>query len=234
MYENLGLFIDGAWRTKGGHGTLDVVDPATGETVGTVPAADKADVEAAIAAAEAGLNVWRSTSAWARADLLHAVANIMHDRTDDAARRITLESGKPLAQSRREWALSVDQFRWYTEEARRIYGRIVESRAPGGRIEVLHEPVGVVAAFTAWNFPAVLIARKVAPALAAGCSVIVRPSSEVPGTAMLMIDCLRQAGAPRGSSISSSGRPRRLTRPSWPRPSCARSRSRDRPPSAGR
>jgi succinate-semialdehyde dehydrogenase/glutarate-semialdehyde dehydrogenase len=122
----------------------------------------------------------------------------MRDRTEDAVRRITLEAGKPLAQSRREWSLSIDQFRWYAEEARRIYGRIVESRVPGGRIEVLHEPVGVAAAFTAWNFPAVLIARKVAPALAAGCSVIIRPSSEVPGTAMLIVDCLRQAGLPKG------------------------------------
>jgi succinate-semialdehyde dehydrogenase / glutarate-semialdehyde dehydrogenase len=198
MYENFGLFIDGSWRAHGGHGTLDVVDPATGETIGMAPAAAKADVEEAIAAAARGLEVWRSTPAWTRADLLHAVADRMSERTEEAARRITLETGKPLAQSRREWALSVDQFRWYAEEARRIYGRIVESRAPGGRIEVLHEPVGVVAAFTAWNFPAVLIARKVAPALAAGCSVIVRPSSEVPGTAMLMVDCLRQAGLPKG------------------------------------
>jgi succinate-semialdehyde dehydrogenase/glutarate-semialdehyde dehydrogenase len=198
MYENFGLFIDGSWRTHGGHGTLDVVDPATGETIGMAPAAAKADVEEAIAAAARGLEVWRSTPAWARADLLHAVADRMSERTEEAAQRITLETGKPLAQSRREWALSVDQFRWYAEEARRIYGRIVESRAPGGRIEVLHEPVGVVAAFTAWNFPAVLIARKVAPALAAGCSVIVRPSSEVPGTAMLIVECLRQAGLPNG------------------------------------
>lgn len=198
MYENFGLFINGTWRSQCGQGSLDVVDPATGATIGTVPAADRADVEEAISAATDGLKLWRSTPAWARADLLHAAADAMRDRTEEAARRITLEAGKPLAQSRREWALSVDQFRWYAEEARRIYGRIVESRAPGGRIEVLHEPVGVVAAFTAWNFPAVLIARKVAPALAAGCSVIVRPSSEVPGTAMLIVDCLRQAGAPKG------------------------------------
>jgi succinate-semialdehyde dehydrogenase/glutarate-semialdehyde dehydrogenase len=198
MYEDFGLFIDGAWRAHGGQGVLEVVDPATGETLGTVPAAGKADVEEAIAAAEKGLEVWRATAAWARADLLHAVADRMAARAEEAARRITLEAGKPLAQSRREWGLSVDQFRWYAEEARRIYGRIVESRAPGGRIEVLHEPVGVVAAFTAWNFPAVLIARKVAPALAAGCSVIVRPSSEVPGAAMLILACLREAGLPKG------------------------------------
>ena len=90
-------------------------------------------------------------------------------RTEEAARQITLEAGKPIAQSRREWQLSIDQFRWYAEEARRITGQIIESRAPGGRLEVHHEPVEVVAAFTAWNFPAVLIARKADPALAAGC-----------------------------------------------------------------
>src|SRR5439155_2228367 len=136
--------------------------------------------------------------AWSRADILHAAAGVMKARTEEVARRMTLETGKPIAQARREWALSIDQFRWYAEEARRIHGRIVESRAPGGRIEVSHEPVGVVAAFTAWNFPAVLIARKVAPALAAGCSVIIRPSREVPGTAMLLVDCLREAGVPAG------------------------------------
>ena len=100
---------------------------------------------------------------------------------------ISSETGKPRAQAQREWGLSIDQFRWYAEEARRIYGRIVESRVLGGRFEVSHEFVGIVAAFTAWNFPAPLIARKVAPALAAGCSVIVRPSSQTPGTAMVLV-----------------------------------------------
>ena len=198
MYDTHGLFIDGQWRSQGGGGSLDIVDPATGETLGHSPSASKDDVEEAIAAAEKGLKIWRVTPAWSRADILHAAATIMQVRAEEAARRITLETGKPIAQARREWALSADQFRWCAEEARRIYGRIVESRAPGGRIEVSHEPVGVVAAFTAWNFPAVLIARKVAPALAAGCSVIVRPSREVPGTAMLLVDCLRAAGVPAG------------------------------------
>lgn len=108
------------------------------------------------------------------------------------------ETGKPIAQSGREWGLGIDQFRWYAEEARRIYGRIVESRVPGGRFEIHHEPVGIVAAFTAWNFPAALIARKVAPALAAGCSIIARPSSQTPGVAMVMVDCCRAGGLPEG------------------------------------
>ena len=132
------------------------------------------------------------------ADALHAIADEMTRRTDEAARMISSETGKPIAQGQREWALTVDQFRWHAEEARRIYGRIVESRVPGGRFEVSHEPVGVAAAFTAWNFPAALIARKVAPALAAGCSVIVRPSSQTPGVAMVIVDCCRAGNLPSG------------------------------------
>lgn len=198
MYERYGLFLNGQWKSKSGGGTLDVNDPATGETIGAVPSASKQDVLDTLASAESGLKTWRKTSAWARADILHAAATVMQNRAEEAATRITLETGKPIAQARREWVLSIDQFRWHAEEARRIYGRVVESRVPGGRIEISHEPIGVVAAFTAWNFPAVLIARKVAPALAAGCSVIVRPSREVPGVAMVLVDCLREAGVPAG------------------------------------
>lgn len=198
MYQDLGLLIGGEWRKTGGAGVIEVTDPATGEVIGAAPAASAADVEEAIEAAAKGLAAWRATPAWTRADTLHAVARIMTDRTEEAARRMVLETGKPLAQARREWGLSIDQFRWYAEEARRIYGRIIESRAPGGRVEVSHEPVGIAAAFTAWNFPAFLIARKVAPALAAGCAIIVRPSREVPGTAMLLVDCVRAAGVPPG------------------------------------
>ena len=198
MYQDHGLLIGGEWRPRGGAGVIEVTDPATGEVIGVSPSASPEEVEEAIAAAQLGFKTWRATPAWVRADMLHAIANIMAARTEEAARRMMLETGKPLAQARREWGLSVDQFRWHAEEARRIYGRIVESRAPGGRIEVSHEPVGIAAAFTAWNFPAFLIARKVAPALAAGCAIIVRPSREVPGTAMLLVDCVKQAGVPAG------------------------------------
>ncbi len=198
MYSERGLFIDGSWRPKGAGGENPVNDPSSGEILGISPAASADDTRDAIAAASRAFPAWAATQSWTRADILHRVADAMTAATEEAARTITLEAGKPLAQSRREWQLSIDQFRWYAEEARRIYGRIVESRVPGGRIEVTHEPVGVVAAFTAWNFPAVLIARKVAPALAAGCTVIVRPSREVPGVAMAMFDCLAKAGVPAG------------------------------------
>lgn len=198
MDKTLAHLINGQWRKGRSPEEITVVDPATEETLQVIASASVADTEDAIAAAAAALKAWRTTPAWTRADVLHKCADVMAARTEEAARQITLEAGKPIAQSRREWQLSVDQFRWYAEEARRIYGRIVESRAPGGRIEVHHEPVGVVAAFTAWNFPAVLIARKVAPALAAGCSIIVRPSRETPGTAAVLMDCLHEAGVPAG------------------------------------
>ncbi|WP_341487568.1 NAD-dependent succinate-semialdehyde dehydrogenase [Pararhizobium sp. A13] len=198
MYASYGLFIDGIWSGAPQGASTEITDPGNGEILGIVPVASVDDTQAAIASAHRGLRIWRETPAWTRADLLHKVADVMVRRAAEGALRMTLETGKPLAQAGREWTLATDQFRWYAEEARRIYGRIVESRVPGGRLEITHEPVGVVAAFTAWNFPAALIARKVAPALAAGCSVIVRPSVEVPGVAMILFDCLREAGIPAG------------------------------------
>jgi succinate-semialdehyde dehydrogenase / glutarate-semialdehyde dehydrogenase len=136
---------------------------------------------------------------FARAEALHRAADEMLRRADEGARMIALETGKPIAQAGREWTLACDQFRWFAEEARRIYGRIVDSRVPGGRFEVTREAVGIVGAFTAWNFPAALPARKLAPALAAGCPVVLRPSSQTPGVAMVMVDGLKAAGFPDGA-----------------------------------
>ncbi len=160
--------------------------------------ASAADTEVALHAAEAGLKAWRATPAFTRADAIHAIADEMVRRAGEAAAHDLERDRQADRTGEREWALTVDQFRWYAEEARRIYGRLIESRVPGGRFEVSHEPVGVVAAFTAWNFPAALIGRKVAPALAAGCSVIVRPSSQTPGTAMVIVDCCRAGNIPPG------------------------------------
>lgn len=199
MYAQFGLFIDGSWRAATSGGTAPVMSPVTERLLGEVPVAAAQDTEIAIASAAAGLAAWRSKSAFERADALHAIADEMIRRKAEAARMISSETGKPLAQSEREWTLSIDQFRWHAEEARRIYGRIIESRVPGGRFEVLREPVGIAAAFTAWNFPAALVARKVAPALAAGCSIIVRPSSQTPGVAMVLFDCLRAGNLPAGT-----------------------------------
>jgi succinate-semialdehyde dehydrogenase / glutarate-semialdehyde dehydrogenase len=199
MYARFGLFIQGAWRASADGATAPVFSPVTEQSLGDCPVASVADTEAALASAEVGFAAWKAKPAFDRAEAMHRIADEMIRRTDEAARMISLETGKPIAQAGREWGLSIDQFRWYAEEARRIYGRIIESRVPGGRFEVHHDPVGVVAAFTAWNFPAALIARKVAPALAAGCSIIVRPSSQTPGVAMVMVDCCRAGTLPAGA-----------------------------------
>ena len=199
MYDKFGLFIHGEWRQARDGASAAVRSPVTERPLGEVPMATVADTEEAIASAAQGFKVWRAKQAFERADALHAIADEMTRRRPEAARMISAETGKPIAQAEREWVLSTDQFRWFAEEARRIYGRVVESRVPGGRFEVLHEPVGIAAAFTAWNFPAALVARKVAPALAAGCAVVVRPSSQTPGVAMVMVDCLRAGNLPAGT-----------------------------------
>jgi succinate-semialdehyde dehydrogenase/glutarate-semialdehyde dehydrogenase len=197
MYEHYGVFIAGGWRP--GSETGEVISPVSGKPLASLTLAGADDTRAAIDAAASALPLLRAMGGFARADALHRIADEMLRRADEGARMISLETGKPLAQAQREWALSCDQFRWYAEEARRIYGRIVESRVPGGRFEVTREPVGVVGAFTAWNFPAALPARKLAPALAAGCPVVLRPSSQTPGVAMVMVDCLRAGGLPDGA-----------------------------------
>ncbi len=197
MYQDFGLFIDGSWVKPAD--SMDVLSPVTEKPLGQVPSASPEETARAIDAAARALPRLREMGGFARADALHRIADAMLARTDEAARMISVETGKPLAQSGREWALSCDQFRWYAEEARRIYGRTVESRVPGGRFEIAHEPVGIVGAFTAWNFPAALPARKLAPALAAGCSVVLRPSSQTPGVAMVMVDCLRAGDLPDGA-----------------------------------
>lgn len=197
MYSKFGLFIDGSWRA--GSDSDEVISPVTERSLGTVPVATADDTRAAISAAARALPGLRETGGFGRAEALHRAADEMSRRAGEAAHMIAAETGKPIAQAGREWILACDQFRWFAEEARRIYGRIIDSRVPGGRFEVTREPVGIVGAFTAWNFPAALPARKLAPALAAGCPVVLRPSSQTPGVAMVMVDCLRAAGLPDGA-----------------------------------
>ena len=197
MYERFGLFIDGAWVK--GAGSEDVLSPVTGKSLGAVATASAEQTRAALDAAANALAPLREMEGFGRADALHKVADEMLRRTDEAAQMISSETGKPLAQSKREWALSYDQFRWYAEEARRIYGRVIENRVPDGRYEVTREAVGVVGAFTAWNFPAVLAARKFAPALAAGCPVVLRPAEQTPGSTMVVVDCIRAGNFPNGA-----------------------------------
>lgn len=197
MYANFGLFINGRWLT--GTVTGEVVSPVTGAVLGEVAVATANETRDAIDAAAAALPKLRAMGGFARAEALHRAADEMLRRAEEGAKMISLETGKPIAQASREWTIACDQFRWFAEEARRIYGRIIDSRVPGGRFEVTREAVGIVGAFTAWNFPAALPARKLAPALAAGCPVVLRPSSQTPGVAMVMVDCLKAAGLPDGA-----------------------------------
>ena len=149
MYSDYGLYVDGTWRPAASGETYVSMNPADEEPLGAVPSAGEADVLAAIDAARRGMAVWGQIGSWDRARIIRRIGELMVERTEDLARWMTLEVGKPLAQSRREIQLSADQFEWYAEETKRLYGRTVESRLPGGRIEVTARPVGVVAAFTA-------------------------------------------------------------------------------------
>ena len=198
MYRADGLYIDGRWVGAANGATFGVFNPATEDVLGQVPNAGEADVDAAIAAAEAGFAVWRKTQPWERARLIRRVGELVRERADDIAKALTLEVGKPFAQAKAETQMCVDQFEWFAEETKRIYGQTVESRAANGRIIIDYQPVGVVAAFAAWNFPAVLAARKIAPSLAAGCTIICRPADEAPSSVAIIVQCCHDAGLPAG------------------------------------
>jgi len=198
MQDAKSLYIDGQWRAASGGGTFAVINPATEEPLAERANASEADVDAAIAAARRGFEVWRRVQPWERARLIRRVGDLMRERSEEIARALTLEVGKPLGQARVETQGAVEQFEWFAEESKRIYGQTVESRAANGRIIIDYQPVGVVAAFSAWNFPAILAARKIAPALAAGCSIICRPADEAPTSVAIIVECCHAAGLPPG------------------------------------
>jgi len=189
-----GLLIDGVWRDAADGATIPVVDPATEETLALVASATTGDVDDALAAAHRGWLAWREVDAWTRSAALRRVAAILRDWAPNLAGVLTGEQGKPLAEARGEILATADQFDWYADEARRIYGRTVDGHSRSQRLFVTREAVGPVAAFSAWNFPALLPARKIAPALAAGCSVVVKPAEEAPLTAMLVAQACLDAG----------------------------------------
>lgn len=210
-YQDYGLFIDGAWRQPVEGGLYDVINPSNEEVIGTAPTATAADVAQAIDSAERGLAAWAAKSSWERAAILRKIAELLRDRTDTIAAQIALEIGKPIAQAKGEVGGSAEQFDWFADETRRIYGRTIESRLADTRHYIHYEPVGVVAAFTPWNFPIALAARKIAPALAAGCAVICRGAEEAPGATMLLIKCCVDAGVPPGAVSLLNGAPAPIT-----------------------
>lgn len=199
MYPNTQLFIDGHWRDASDRRTLDVTNPATGDTIGTAAYASLADLDEALAAADRGFRVWRATSPFDRCKMLRAAAALLRERIDSIAHALTTEQGKPLAEAKAEIAISADVLDWSAEEGRRTYGRVIPARAAGVLQTVVREPVGPVAAFTPWNFPMSQIARKIAPALAVGCSVIVKAAEDTPASAAALVGALADAGLPAGA-----------------------------------
>ena len=200
------LYIDREWRAASDGATAEVIDPATEDGVGTIAVATESDIDAALVSARHGLAVWRNTDAWTRSATIRRIATILREWAAEAAKLMTSEQGKPLREAEAEWNATADQFDWYADEARRIYGRTVDGHSTGNRIIVRREPVGVVAAFAAWNFPALLPSRKMAPALAAGCSIIVRPTEEAPYSTLLLAAACDAAGVPAGVVTMITGR----------------------------
>ncbi|MBR8147265.1 NAD-dependent succinate-semialdehyde dehydrogenase [Burkholderia vietnamiensis] len=197
-YDALHLFIDGEWIGASERETAPVINPATQIQIGRVPLATAADLDRALQAAVPAFDVWRNTVPAERARILKRAAELMRERAEHIATVMTLEEGKPLAESRDEVLRAADYFEWFAEEARRIDGRVVPSNRPGVQQLVKKQAIGPVAAFTPWNFPAITPARKLSAALAAGCSVIIKPGEESPATALALARALDDAGLPKG------------------------------------
>jgi succinate-semialdehyde dehydrogenase/glutarate-semialdehyde dehydrogenase len=198
MYPQLQLYIDGAWSNGEGRKGEDVLNPATEKPLAHLPHASTADLDRAVEAAKKGFAVWRATSAYDRARILRKAADLMRERHDTIAKIMVQEQGKIYAEARMEVLTSADIIEWYAEEGRRAYGRIVPGRAKGTRQLVIQEPVGIVAAFTPWNFPVLTPARKIGGSLAAGCALILKASEETPGSCVEMVRCFADAGLPAG------------------------------------
>jgi succinate-semialdehyde dehydrogenase/glutarate-semialdehyde dehydrogenase len=192
------LYLDGQWVAADTGAATPVHNPATGQALATVPVAGAAETRRAIAAAAAALPAWAARPARERADCLRRLHDLMLSHQDDLARLMTAEQGKPLAESRGEIAYSAGFFQWFGEEAKRAYGDVIPGHQRDRRIVVLKQPVGVVAAITPWNFPSAMIARKVAPALAAGCTIVVKPALQTPLSALALAALAERAGVPPG------------------------------------
>ncbi len=192
------LLIGGSWVEAAGGGRFDVTNPATGEIVGSVPNATQADVVAAIDAAAAALPAWRTSTALSRARILRKSADLIRNRADAIATVMTSEQGKPLVEARGEVEYAASFFEWFAGEAERAYGQIVPPMNAANRVMVLRQGVGVTAAITPWNFPAAMMTRKLGPAMAAGCTSVVKPASATPLTAAMILRAIEDAGAPAG------------------------------------
>ncbi|SMO63697.1 NAD-dependent succinate-semialdehyde dehydrogenase [Melghirimyces algeriensis] len=196
--KQYGLYIDGVWKNADQGAFFDVTNPANNEMVGQMADAGAKETRQAVDAAYRAFPDWSQKAAKERAVILERVYDKMIEQKEQMARLMTMEQGKPLAEAQGEVQYAADFFKWYAEEAKRIYGDTVPSSSPDKRIWVLRQPVGVTAAITPWNFPAAMITRKVAPALAAGCTMVVKPAEQTPLTAAFLMEIMDQAGVPAG------------------------------------
>ena len=211
MYEKFGQFIDGKWQQSSDNGTYEVINPATEEVIGKASKATPQDVDRALNSAKKGLEVWRKTAPWQRSYIIRRIADKMREKQDVLAKWMTLEVGKPLAEAKGEINGAADIFEWNAEETKRIFGQTVESRFEDTRVQVIYQPIGVVAALVPWNFPIILASRKISTALAAGCSVIVKPDVITPGAVMELMNIINDAGIPPGVVNLLSGDPEEVS-----------------------
>jgi len=191
-------FIDGGWGGADDRATLEVKNPATAQKLGTIPNMGAAETRRAIAAASAALPAWRARTAKERAVIMRRWFDLMMQHQDDLAMLMTAEQGKPLAESKTEIAYAASFIEWFGEEAKRLYGDIIPGHQADKRIMVLRQPVGVVAAITPWNFPSAMITRKAGPALAAGCTLVCKPATQTPYSALALAELSSRAGVPKG------------------------------------
>ncbi len=192
------MFIDGQWVEADNGKRLGVINPATEEVICEVAYGGRADAKKALDAAARALPGWMKLTAWDRAKVLKKTADLMRERLDAIARTLTTEQGKPLVESKAEINHSADTFEWFAEEGKRAYGQVIPQMKPLNRHVTLKHPVGVVAAISPWNFPITLQSRKIAPALAAGCTIVCKPASQTPLSLVQVFECLIEAGLPKG------------------------------------
>ncbi len=211
MYEKFGQFIDGEWSKSSSGEIYEVINPANEEIIGKASKANSEDIQRAIKSAEKGLKIWSNTTPWERAKVLRKISELIRKKIDLLSKWMTLEVGKPLSEGPGEINGAADIFEWNAEETKRIYGEINQSRFPNTRIHVYYQPVGVVAALVPWNFPVILASRKISTALAAGCSVIVKPDVITPGSVMEIVQICKEAGVPPGVVNLLSGDPASIT-----------------------
>jgi succinate-semialdehyde dehydrogenase / glutarate-semialdehyde dehydrogenase len=198
MYDDVSLLIDGAWGPGAGGQTMAILNPATSAEIGKLACAEESDLERAAQAAARAFHTWSRTSAFERYKVMRKAAELLRQRVDTIAPILTMEEGKPLAQARIEILGAADHIDWCAEEGRRAYGRVVPARATGVLQIVVRQPVGPVAAFTPWNFPVNQAVRKLAGALGAGCSIIIKGPEDTPGSCAELVRCFLDAGIPDG------------------------------------